>query len=65
MLASFSHELRTPLNGSISLLQILDRELSTIKSPLNEKYLKPALRSNLILINIINDILDFSQMEFG
>jgi K+-sensing histidine kinase KdpD len=64
MLASVSHELRTPLNCSIGSLELLLLESNNeINEYLKKQYIKPALNSNKLLLNIINDILDFSNFE--
>ncbi|KAL4512428.1 hypothetical protein ABPG72_005430 [Tetrahymena utriculariae] len=71
MLASVSHELRTPLNCSIQLLQQLlqkDQEhlnMACMDGEIKEMIIKPALNSNLLLLNIINDILDYGQINQG
>ncbi|KAL4474774.1 hypothetical protein ABPG74_001470 [Tetrahymena malaccensis] len=71
MLASVSHELRTPLNCSIQLLQSLlqrDQEhlsMAFMDGETKEMIIKPALNSNLLLLNIINDILDYGQINQG
>ncbi|EAR86396.2 ATPase, histidine kinase-, DNA gyrase B (macronuclear) [Tetrahymena thermophila SB210] len=71
MLASVSHELRTPLNCSIQLLQSLlqrDQEyqnMTPLDGEIKEMIIKPALNSNLLLLNIINDILDYGQINQG
>lgn len=62
LLASFSHEMRTPLNGSNNLLERALVDPSPSKE-VKEKYLMPALRSNLLLLNLANDILDLSQIQ--
>jgi signal transduction histidine kinase len=53
--------MRTPLNCSISLLEIMEKNL--LNSKLKEEYLDPAIVSNKLLLNLINDILDFAQIE--
>ena len=56
-LGSTVHELRTPLNGVISMLDMLEFEIS---EELNDKYLRTASTSAKLLLNLVNDILDFS-----
>ncbi len=56
-LGSTVHELRTPLNGVISMLDMLEFEIS---KELNDKYLRTASTSAKLLLNLVNDILDFS-----
>lgn len=62
LLASVSHELRTPLNGSTNFLERL-LEDERVPEDLKEGYIVPAMRSNILLLNIINDIVDFSQLQ--
>ena len=52
---SVSHELRTPLNGSINTLSIADSDES-IDPSIKEKFIRPAIYCNRILLNIINDL---------
>eukprot|EP00742_Colponemidia_sp_Colp-10_P005136 GILJ01005485.1.p1 GENE.GILJ01005485.1~~GILJ01005485.1.p1 ORF type:complete len:1102 (+),score=146.36 GILJ01005485.1:113-3418(+) len=60
LLATVSHEFRTPLNGILGMLQLL-MDLDTSEEA--QKYLKYALISGKLLLNLINDILDFSKIE--
>lgn len=62
LLASVSHELRTPLNGSTNFMERI-LEDGRVPEDLKESYVRPALRSNTLLLNIINDLLDFSQLQ--
>lgn len=62
LLASVSHELRTPLNGSTSFIERVQED-DRVPNDLKIAFLLPAIRSNMLLINIINDILDFSQLQ--
>ena len=62
LLASVSHELRTPLNCSITFTEKALDDPNTSETVKNA-YLKPALNSCKLLLNVINDILDFSQMK--
>ncbi|EAR83217.2 ATPase, histidine kinase-, DNA gyrase B (macronuclear) [Tetrahymena thermophila SB210] len=79
MLSSVTHELRTPLNCSIQMLELLQLKLNEDQfykvqqkeeqiNPIieaKEQFLKPALLSNYLLLNIINDILDYGQINSG
>ena len=63
-LACMSHEMRTPLNGLLGMLQLA---MGT-SGPGEEKvrrFLKQALNSGNLLLNLINDILDITRIEAG
>ena len=60
MLASVSHEFRTPLNCIITMLDIVEKFVST---ELKVDYVEPASASAKLLLSLINDILDFSQTK--
>jgi signal transduction histidine kinase len=62
LLQSVSHELRTPLNGSLNTLHTAETDES-IDFLVKEKYIRPAIYCNKILLHIINDILDYSMSD--
>ena len=59
-LANMSHEIRTPMNGVLGMLDLLSE---TSLSPLQVDWVKTALSSGQVLLEIINDVLDFSKLE--
>lgn len=61
-LTNMSHELRTPLNGILGMLQLTrDTALSSEQAD----YIKTAISSSKVLLNVINDILNIAQIEAG
>lgn len=61
LLAEMSHELRSPLNAILGFAQIMEQELSTIPTSLEN--LAIINRSGENLLSIINDVVDFAKIE--
>ena len=59
-MATISHNFRTPLNCSINLLNFAER---FVNFDLRTKFIKPALSSNYLLLNMINNMIDYVAME--
>jgi signal transduction histidine kinase/DNA-binding response OmpR family regulator len=67
-LACMSHEMRTPLNGLLGMLQLAMGSSGQGEAGLPDKvrrFLKQALNSGNLLLNLINDILDITRIEAG
>ena len=62
ILANMSHEIRTPMNGVLGLLQLMERDTSTIEQ---REYLQLAQQSGEHLLGLIDNILDLSRIEAG
>ncbi|WP_321389735.1 ATP-binding protein [Emcibacter sp.] len=61
-LAAMSHEIRTPMNGMLGMLSLLK---DTSLSDKQKGYLKTAVKSGKILLQLLNDILDLTKVEAG
>ncbi|MEY2857387.1 MAG: hypothetical protein RLZZ74_1699, partial [Cyanobacteriota bacterium] len=61
LLADMSHELRSPLNAILGFTQIMEQELSTIPTSLEN--LAIINRSGENLLSIINDVVDLAKIE--
>ncbi|MGL5835491.1 MAG: ATP-binding response regulator [Waterburya sp.] len=61
LLADMSHELRSPLNAILGFAQIMEQELSTIPTSLEN--LSIINRSGENLLSIINDVVDLAKIE--
>jgi len=59
ILSSLSHELKTPLSGIKTLTETCLQDKS-VAEQVKEDYVKPTLRSAILLGSVINDILDYS-----
>ena len=59
-LANMSHEIRTPMNGVLGMLDLLSE---TSMSPMQLDWVKTALSSGQVLLELINDILDLTKLE--
>ena len=59
-LANMSHEIRTPMNGVLGMLDLLSE---TSMSPIQVDWVKTALSSGQVLLELINDILDLTKLE--
>ncbi len=59
MLRDISHEFRTPLNCILSMLELIQQNVSP---QLKQDYVIPALYSGKQLMCLLNDILDLAQV---
>jgi len=59
ILSSLSHELKTPLSGIKTLTEACLQD-KNVADKVKEDYVKPTLRSAILLGSVINDILDYS-----
>lgn len=62
MLKQVAHDFRNPLNCIISMLDLIKDKVSL---EVHDNYVRPALSSSQLLLNLANDIVDMAQIKVG